>query len=771
MVIPKNLLVLVILVSVAVLSVSVHASSFKFESSTDKLEINEKFGDVLPALTKKELPELQSGSITTKGTTTYNQYIRFSGLNYPTVQFKKDKEKNVQDFLYIPRNTGVANAFFEYELEFEEGLNSDISTDGDLTDLDGKKVHIFNEPYTITTATTTGTVLEITMVSGAASDFIEEEQTKQFTLGDKTYTIQVVSIEDSTKKVKLNVDGKDITDMVKGDIRLLDGGEYVGIAKILTSTGGAKDMAEVFIGAKVIKLKDKDHTDTIFEEGVTINKEAKTSAFVSISASKAGTSMAISKIKYRLTALDDVYAKAGETLSPYLGAQNGSMLANWDIKYAGLLAGAANTITFTPKGGDDEYTIAFKNKNGDSFANIPFISNKGTFKLGDSINDLIIKEDQEVSLNDYFVITDKNDKTGTTYIVKYNSIDTTANTFKVFDYATNSEKTISYQNSTISGQIGTAEITVGNLKANTTISSSSGNPLTVDLNTDGTLGASTVYIITIDGGVLVMQTLSGSTHQVTLRTEGTKFEESSTNEDVQFTFESRSGNRVGIQTTFTSITTETKDNKILGLSNYGVSMTYDDPGDPSAETLTFEYPQQQKFAQVYIEVGAAQAQPVAQVSTTSTCSNARQDGDETGIDCGGSCSPCQAQSSAETCADGVKNQGETGVDCGGPCQPCAVQKEEECPNGCLYVGVDGLQTCMGVGQATETVYCGRDKAIRLKKSNGLQCISNYECKIGICEEGKCGKKISLGLSIINIVVLVGFFGTLFYIIESILKKH
>ena len=48
-----------------------------------------------------------------------------------------------------------------------------------------------------------------------------------------------------------------------------------------------------------------------------------------------------------------------------------------------------------------------------------------------------------------------------------------------------------------------------------------------------------------------------------------------------------------------------------------------------------------------------------------SCFDGIQNGDETGVDCGGSCAPCA------TCDDGIQNGGETGVDCGGPnCAPC-----------------------------------------------------------------------------------------------------
>ncbi|MEL6862882.1 MAG: zinc-dependent metalloprotease [Bacteroidota bacterium] len=48
-----------------------------------------------------------------------------------------------------------------------------------------------------------------------------------------------------------------------------------------------------------------------------------------------------------------------------------------------------------------------------------------------------------------------------------------------------------------------------------------------------------------------------------------------------------------------------------------------------------------------------------------TCTDGIQNGNETGVDCGGpDCPPCP------TCTDGIQNGDETGVDCGGSCPPC-----------------------------------------------------------------------------------------------------
>ncbi len=74
---------------------------------------------------------------------------------------------------------------------------------------------------------------------------------------------------------------------------------------------------------------------------------------------------------------------------------------------------------------------------------------------------------------------------------------------------------------------------------------------------------------------------------------------------------------------------------------------------------------------------------------TATCTDGVQNGNETGVDCGGDCTACPTcddgiQNGSETdvdcggddcpacptCDDGIQNGNETGVDCGGDCDPC-----------------------------------------------------------------------------------------------------
>jgi hypothetical protein len=62
------------------------------------------------------------------------------------------------------------------------------------------------------------------------------------------------------------------------------------------------------------------------------------------------------------------------------------------------------------------------------------------------------------------------------------------------------------------------------------------------------------------------------------------------------------------------------------------------------------------------------------ISNPSHCANGYKDTGETGVDCGGDCSPCATNQTPQTgtCYDGIKNQGEYKVDCGGPCGPCSI---------------------------------------------------------------------------------------------------
>lgn len=75
-------------------------------------------------------------------------------------------------------------------------------------------------------------------------------------------------------------------------------------------------------------------------------------------------------------------------------------------------------------------------------------------------------------------------------------------------------------------------------------------------------------------------------------------------------------------------------------------------------------------------VGYVGIDNVSLVEVVPTCTDGIQNGNETGVDCGGpDCAACPP-----SCTDGIQNGDETGVDCGGPdCDPCPVPPASAAP--------------------------------------------------------------------------------------------
>lgn len=101
------------------------------------------------------------------------------------------------------------------------------------------------------------------------------------------------------------------------------------------------------------------------------------------------------------------------------------------------------------------------------------------------------------------------------------------------------------------------------------------------------------------------------------------------------------------------------------------------------------------------------------------CENGYMDEDETDIDCGGSCLPCDqyddclvdsdcisgwcnnGECDYPSCVDGIQNGDETGIDCGGMCPPCMCFQNWDC-------AFDGSERCTGNECILETCNINAD---------------------------------------------------------------
>ncbi len=123
--------------------------------------------------------------------------------------------------------------------------------------------------------------------------------------------------------------------------------------------------------------------------------------------------------------------------------------------------------------------------------------------------------------------------------------------------------------------------------------------------------------------------------------------------------------------------------------------------------------------------------------TYPSCFDGLQNGDETGVDCGGSSCPACA-----TCTDGLMNGAETGVDCGGACPTACPTCSDGLLNG-TETGIDCGGTCPACPTCTDGLLNGPETGIDCGGTcpaactDGQGCVGDGDCVSGDCSGGVC----------------------------------
>ncbi len=535
-------------------SVSVSGDAIEISHSSDLLEIRENIGNVRETLTSVEASGggLAGGKVTTdEGTTDFNQYLRFLDAGnpiqgVPVVNFTESEgiyEGAVGDYLYIQDSNNPVNAstaFFEYELEFEAGLES-VVTSGKLPDLEDEEIMILGTTYSIvgTSVDTTNNEVKLTMLGGAVYDVLGEGETKTYNIDGKDYEVTVMIIEDvSPATVTFEINGEITKQLKDSETTTLNDGTLLGVSDIVLNEAGeagSGDIVEMYLGASKLRLEDLEYIDTLFDQKVEIDNEEITNALVEIAATElsGGKKLEITAIKYRLSADSlngiDLWVEPGHGVREYLDEPQGMLGTNWDIRYEGLDDVQTSIVKLDPKG-DDDYDLIFENKQGLVY-NVPYITNQGgTFKYGNDNRDFVFIEGNysataNAVLNvptvghlDYFILSDVDnanglDKDGISHVLRYESYDVSGSLLKFKDMATGDTKEVPVSLWTANpsnGTIGSADLVLGGTTYKVYVSNAtqgtgalSGTPpLIIDLNGDGTPKGTEVRITVNGGGIL-----------------------------------------------------------------------------------------------------------------------------------------------------------------------------------------------------------------------------------------------------------------------------
>ena len=528
--------------------VSISGDSLRISEGSDLLEIRETLGDVRETITELDVDGLRGGIVTTdEGTTEYNQYLRFQvtgeSLTSPIVNFTENDAtvEDVSDFLVVKEGSNITTSFFEYELEFEEGLESDIVSNK-LDDLEDEELVILGQVYNVVTTKIDTVNDEITLefLGGSIFDTLEEGEEKTYTVEGKDYKVEVLIIEDVVPEtVTFRINGKLSDQLDEGETETLDDGVLVGVSDLINNDAGeagSGDIVEFYLGASKLELKDNEYDDTLYEQRVEIDNENIEDARVQIRVNEIDSTTAeVTSIKYRLNAdalpgQTDVFVPAGHGVREFLDEPQG-MLGNWDIRYEGLTDTGVSLIKLDPSG-DDSYKLTLESRQGQTYT-FPYLTNEGgVLRFGDDEHDFVFSEGIAENLSnsdtnianftpnigdeDYFVLSDMDaplDDTSFSHIVRYDSIDISSSQLLFDDKAVGSRKfTFSALNANVS-VLGKANLVFGgntyvtyvenSTHANHTAGSTvNANRLAIDMNSDGDIRADEIRFTVNGGGII-----------------------------------------------------------------------------------------------------------------------------------------------------------------------------------------------------------------------------------------------------------------------------
>ncbi len=524
-------------------TVSVSGDAVEVGDKSDLLELGEPMGEVRETVTETELDGLRGGTITTsEGTTEYNQYLRFSEDNVtirsPGVNFSANDDPNEQvaDFLFVREGTATTDAFFEYEIEFEEGLESKI-TSGSLPGVEDEEIVILGQTYVFvdTTVDTSANSVTLELLGGTVFDTLEEGEVKTYTVEGKDYEVEVLIVEDvQPETVTLVVNGEVTDQLDEGETEVLEDGALIGISDIVANEAGeagSGDIVEFYIGATKLEMTDDEYIDDLFSQKVRSDQESIEDAFVQIKASEleSATKLEVLTIKYRLVAdaipgQANIFVPEGHGVREYLDEPEG-MLGNWDIKYEGLDDTGVSIVKFDPAG-DDRYNLEFENRQGQIYT-FPLISNEGgTWTYGDADNEFVFGEAPltvdsnllndlyNIGDNDWFLLSEAdtpNDENAISHIVRYGSIDTANNQLTFDDLATGT-RDVTYEITnesagSLGAILGKFELVFGGnsytgyVMNNSNVTAANALwPLNIDLNGNGSTSTREEARITVNGG-------------------------------------------------------------------------------------------------------------------------------------------------------------------------------------------------------------------------------------------------------------------------------
>ncbi|MFH2028339.1 MAG: hypothetical protein ABIJ08_04335 [Nanoarchaeota archaeon] len=641
-------------------STIIDGDAWKVGSSSKKFELSENLDagnngetitNITTVLESGDLNSLADGEITNdKGTATYAQYLHFdlahSGneLQSRTVLYTEDDDDVTSDFFYIKNGYQIAR----YEMEFKTSFDSDTATTSTggttsstgtfLPDIEDEEISMFGNKYTIVKARRTvngpNATVELTLMSGAVKDTLQEGETKTYTIDGKEYEVNVPIITDTgTTYVKFVINGETTKALQDGQSDKMSDGTEIGVREILPNEAGdvSQDIVEFYLGAKKLLLKDTIIADAASSDTVEYNNENIQEAAVIIRGSNTSSLLKIESIEINTTAEDDLYLAAGGKLSSLMDEPEALVAKSYDIEYRGLSSEPTNDIKVRSSG-SKQYQLYFTDADG-SEVKLPIAranSTSGTtLNLGDDENQLIMNSTTNINRKDYFVLTDESEAQGhrNSWAFQYMGADASTADNPVISfknlgsgetierpYTTDSGAAANYVGATLRMGGQTFDIT------NRTTDTAKNFDIRVELGGVTGLGAEEIVEINTQYGAVINLTAGGLNRSATAFENGfhvdnpqwmkvgvftihTDDYEDIVPSAIQFNISASTGEvRLGELCNLNLKSPEGESDTSYGYTSYGAFVKYDAPtGDP--QNLDITYPKAQLEPLVYVTSG------------------------------------------------------------------------------------------------------------------------------------------------------------------------
>lgn len=407
-----------------------------------------------------------------------------------------------------------------------------------------------------------------------------------------------------TAQATSKINGQELSDFKDKKI-ILFGKEYT-LTSALRPTQGSIELT-LNDGVKTLKLKDTNiQSDTKYSDNLFVGSESIGGATVIIAGIDDGSQVKLSSIEINITAQDDYYyvptnGKLSETIKLEGKEEEALFTENWDIEYKGLSAENTHDIGVETSG-DKRYNLIWYDGEGYQVKMpLAYAEKENELTLGEdsklstSSKSLILKENQVIRKNDYFVINEG----GKSYLLQYKGADAlTKPTPKIKFKSVGSGDTKQYYPDSAGKVEGASYLVIVGDTAKDDYN------LKIDLDMDNIKDEEGIIPIKDKFGAVINILPTSSKIAVSIdTTDETKYDnQKPMTLNWQITADSTGkvkGELLTNSQSNTLITPSGQANVAYGYTSMGGKITYNKPvGSPA--TFSYNYPAKQRLPQVYI---------------------------------------------------------------------------------------------------------------------------------------------------------------------------